>query len=69
LGIYSENGEKARQDGGAHMRLIVGYNFKDKEKPELIFSDSWGAGHEKKSMLLADAFAATTDVLILEPQK
>ena len=69
LGLYPENGEPALQNGGGHMRIIIGYNFKDPAKPTLIFTDSWGAGHEKKVIAMADAFAATTGLISVEPQK
>lgn len=64
LGKYPENGEKARQSGGGHMRLIIGYNT---TKNEIIFSDSWGAGHEKKRMAAPDASAATMGLYLLQP--
>ncbi len=64
LGLFPENGEKARQSGGGHMRLIIGYNA---AKDEIIFSDSWGAGHEKKRMAAPDASAATMGLYLLQP--
>ncbi len=64
LGLFPENGEKARQSKGGHMRLIIGYNDTDKE---IIFSDSWGAGHEKKRMAAADASGATMGLYLLQP--
>lgn len=64
LGLFPENGEKARQAGGGHMRLIIGYN---PGKDEIIFSDSWGAGHEKKRMAAPDASAATMGLYLLQP--
>lgn len=64
LGLFPENGEKAKQAGGGHMRLIIGYND---EKKEVIFSDSWGSGHEKKRMAAADASAATMGLYVLQP--
>lgn len=69
LGLYPENGKPAMQSGGGHMRLIIGYNFKDPLKPQVIFTDSWGAGHEKKTIELADAFAATCGLILVEPQQ
>jgi hypothetical protein len=65
LGIYPENGEKALQGGGGHMRLIIGFNLKT---DELIFSDSWGAGHEMKRMAMKDAFVVTKGLYMIEPQ-
>ncbi len=64
LGLFPENGEKALQIGGGHMRLIIGYN---EDKEEIIFSDSWGAGHEKKRMAGPDASAATLGLYLLKP--
>ena len=64
LGLFPENGEKAKQLGGGHMRLIIGYN---KSTNEIIFSDSWGAGHEKKRMAAPDASAATMGLYLLQP--
>lgn len=64
LGLFPENGQKAKQSGGGHMRLIIGYNDKTEE---IIFSDSWGAGHEKKRMAAPDASAATMGLYILQP--
>ena len=64
LGLFPENGEKAKQAGGGHMRLIIGYNT---AKNEIIFSDSWGAGHEKKRMAAPDASAATMGLYQLQP--
>jgi hypothetical protein len=64
LGLFPENGEKSRQAGGGHMRLIIGYNA---TKDEIIFSDSWGAGHEQKRMAAPDASAATMGLYLLQP--
>jgi hypothetical protein len=64
LGLFPENGEKAKQAGGGHMRLIIGYNDTTKQ---IIFSDSWGAGHEKKRMAAPDASAATMGLYLLQP--
>jgi len=40
-----------------HMRLIIGYN---EERGEVLYSDSWGEGHELKRMNAADALSITT---------
>lgn len=66
LGVYPEDGEKTPQSGGGHMRIISGYNTKTSE---LIFTDSWGAGHERKRMKMKDAFAATTGVYGIAPRR
>ena len=65
LGLYPENGEKAPQSGGGHMRTIIGFNQKT---DEIIFSDSWGAGHEMKRIKTRDAWAATLGLYLVEPQ-
>ncbi|HEX8295805.1 MAG TPA: C39 family peptidase [Chthoniobacteraceae bacterium] len=62
LGIVKEPG--IPQNAGGHMRLIIGYNT---EKKELIFSDSWGAGHEEKRMPMDDAWTITTGLASIEP--
>ena len=62
LGIVSEPG--VPQNAGGHMRLIIGYNTKTNE---LIFSDSWGAGHEQKRMAMDDGWTITTGVAAIEP--
>jgi len=64
LGMFKE-GEMPQMFGG-HMRLIIGYNAKTKE---LLYSDSWGAGHGKKRMPAADAFCMTSAILVLPPTK
>ena len=49
---------------GGHMRLIIGYNAKTNE---IIYSDSWGLGHEMKRMPLADAWTITNSLNTIEP--
>ena len=62
LGIVPE--PNIPQGAGGHMRLIIGYNLKTKE---VIFSDSWGAGHEQKRMSIEDAWTITTGLTTIEP--
>lgn len=50
---------------GGHMRMIIGYN---EAKGQLLFTDSWGAGHELKRMRLADAFQVTDGLYLLQPR-
>lgn len=64
LGMFKEKG--LPQSFGGHMRLIIGYNEKTKE---LIYTDSWGAGHGKKRMPAADAFCMSSALLALPPTK
>lgn len=56
LGIFKEQG--LPQNGGGHMRLIIGYN---EEEQTIIYSDSWGARHARKEMPLKDAFSMTVE--------
>jgi len=51
---------------GGHMRLIIGYNRKTHE---LLFSDTWGRGHELKRMAMDDAWAITQGLYTIEPRK
>lgn len=62
LGLVPEPG--LPQSGGGHMRLIIGYNAKAQE---ILYSDSWGAGHELKRMKADDAWTITTAVMTIEP--
>ena len=48
------------------MRLIIGSNTKT---GELLFTDSWGAGHELKRMKMNDAFQASMAVYVIEPKE
>lgn len=62
LGIYPE--PQIPQAMGGHMRLIIGFNEK---KNEVIYSDSWGAGHEKKRMPADWAFMISRCLVALMP--
>ncbi|MFO1484438.1 MAG: C39 family peptidase [Verrucomicrobiaceae bacterium] len=53
------------QISGGHMRLIIGYNT---AKNQLIFTDSWGAGHELKRMAMLDAYDVTMGVYSMAPR-
>ncbi len=64
LGKYEEDPSIAQQTGGGHMRMIIGYNDKTKR---IIFSDSWGAGHEFKTMAAHDVYLATDGLFLLKP--
>lgn len=52
------------QASGGHMRLIIGYNAK---AHTIIYTDTWGAGHERKSMPEDQAFAITHAAFALKP--
>jgi hypothetical protein len=62
LGIVTET--RASQGRGGHMRLIIGYNPKTQE---ILYTDSWGAGHELKRMPADDAWTITTGLTTIEP--
>ena len=62
LGVFKEDG--LPQSGGGHMRLIIGYNRKTEE---IIYSDSWGAGHEVKRMSMDEAYTMTMQLTTLQP--
>ena len=64
LGIYPEKGVNPQTRGG-HMRLIIGYNDK---KKEILFTDTWGEGHELKRMPEDWAFTITHDAFFLKPR-
>ena len=64
LGIVPENG-KTPQAMGGHMRLIIGYN---KDLSELVFTDTWGAGHEFKTIKTDDAWIVTSFYGIFKPK-
>ncbi len=64
VGIYPEVPDIGTQVFG-HMRLIIGYN---KAKNEIIYSDSWGAGHEIKRMPANQAWAMTRGLISITPK-
>lgn len=63
LGVVKEPG--LRQAGGGHMRLIIGHN---PDTDEILYSDTWGRGHEEKRMPLAHAWAITTNLYRIMPR-
>jgi len=63
VGIYKEP-VRISQGRGGHMRMIIGYNT---EKNEIIFSDTWGAGHEKKHWGIEEAFCSTHGLYSIQP--
>lgn len=62
LGIYPE--PKIQQSNGGHMRLIIGYNDK---KKEILYTDTWGAGHELKHMPAEWAWTITKCLMYMKP--
>lgn len=63
VGIYPEP-KRSVQTRGGHMRMIIGYNW---DKEEIIYSDSWGAGHEAKHWGAEEAFCSTTGLYSVLP--
>ncbi len=58
--------EKAAGDKiGFHLRVINGYNDKT---GEIVYTDSWGPGHEAKTMRPDDAWAITLSSFVLLPR-
>lgn len=55
----------AGQTRGGHMRMVIGYNL---AKHQLLFTDSWGAGHELKRMSLLDAYDVTMGLYSMAPR-
>ena len=64
LGLYPERGVSLQSTGG-HMRLIIGYN---EGKREVLYTDTWGGGHELKRMPEDWAFTITNDAFFLKPR-
>ncbi|MFC5455248.1 hypothetical protein ACFQDI_10305 [Prosthecobacter fluviatilis] len=53
------------QISGGHMRMIIGYNL---AKNQILFTDSWGAGHELKRMAMLDAYDVTLGLYSMAPR-
>ncbi|OYW77837.1 MAG: hypothetical protein B7Z37_02150 [Verrucomicrobia bacterium 12-59-8] len=53
------------QISGGHMRMVIGYNL---AKNQLLFTDSWGAGHELKRMTFLDAYDVTLGLYSMAPR-
>lgn len=62
VGIYQEEIPLPQSRGG-HARLIIGYNLKQKT---IIYTDSWGAAHARKTMPAADAIGMTMGRYIIK---
>ena len=63
IGIVPETPALPQASGG-HMRLIIGYNTKTQE---ILYTDSWGQGHELKHMKADDAWTITSTLTVIEP--
>lgn len=64
-GLYNHEQPAEKSDpGGAHMRMIIGYNLK---KNQIIYSDSWGSWAARRVMTAPEAYSVTTHVYVLQP--
>jgi len=63
VGVVKENPNPT--GFGGHMRLIIGYNDRTKE---ILYTDTWGAGHELKRLPLTDAWTITLGLYCLQPR-
>ena len=62
LGLFAEPGMWPMR--GAHARLIIGYN---KKTGDILYTDTWGHGHELKRMDLDEAVTITLGLYIVKP--
>ncbi|TDU81336.1 peptidase C39-like protein [Prosthecobacter fusiformis] len=53
------------QVSGGHMRMIIGYNS---AKNQVLFTDSWGAGHELKRMSENAGYEVTMGLYSMSPR-
>ena len=64
LGTYPE--PEIPQSNGGHMRLIIGYTDK---RNEILYTDSWGAGHELKRMPAEWAWTISRCLMYMKPSR
>ena len=64
VGLVEE--PELKEIGGVfgHMRMIIGYNAKSQE---ILYSDSWGPGHEVKKLSLLDAWTISSGLYGIMP--
>jgi hypothetical protein len=65
VGIVPEPKLPGDGEVAGHMRMIVGYNAKTRE---ILYSDTWGAGHEEKRMSMDDAWVINKGYFVVTPQ-
>ena len=65
VGLYPETPPLHIRGAFGHIRLIVGLNPKT---DEVLYSDTWGAGHELKRMPFSDAWAMTVSLHVVKPR-
>jgi hypothetical protein len=54
------------QLSGGHIRIVIGFNDRTQE---ILYTDTWGPGHESKRMSLADAWAITFGLYSIQPRE
>ena len=64
LGLVEEETALPQTVGG-HMRLVIGYNPR---REQILYTDTWGAGHELKRMSVEDAVTMTTAMYTIWPR-
>jgi len=65
VGKYPENPPIGQEGAFGHIRLIIGYNAKTQE---MLYSDSWGPGHELKRLPIDSAWSMTFGLTVLKPR-
>lgn len=65
VGKYAEQPDIGQQGAFGHIRLIIGFNQRSQE---VLYSDTWGAGHELKRISLDDAWAMTFGLTVVKPR-
>lgn len=63
VGLYPETPPLHVRGAFGHVRLIVGQNAKT---DEILYSDTWGSGHEFKRMPMSDAWAMTVSLHVIK---
>lgn len=64
LGLVQEKPKLSQQTRGGHLRLIIGYN---KKTDEILYTDTWGSGHELKRLSTGDAMTMTFGLYVIKP--
>ena len=65
VGKVKEEPDLRQKGAFGHMRMIIGYN---PTQNEVLYSDTWGVGHELKRMALDDAWTITTGLYSAKPR-
>ena len=65
VGKFPEKPDLGQQGAFGHIRLIIGFNAKTQE---VLYTDSWGAGHELKRLPINEAWTMTFGLTVLKPR-